>query len=82
MQLAGKTCVITCATCGIRRVAAGELAAAAAEARIDILIDTAGTLFSYRRFSGGVERHFAVNHLPYVVLTLDLSESLLRRRPK
>ena len=51
----------------MKRVAA-EIAAA--EPRIDILINNAGALYSFRRLTeDGLERHFATNHMAYFVVT-------------
>jgi retinol dehydrogenase 12 len=62
-----------------KRVAA-EIAAA--EPRIDLLINNAGALFGGRRLTAdGLERSFAVNHLAYFVLTLGLRERLLASAP-
>jgi NAD(P)-dependent dehydrogenase (short-subunit alcohol dehydrogenase family) len=62
-----------------KRVAA-EIAAA--EPRIDILINNAGALFSFRRLTAeGLERTFALNHLAYFVLSLGLREPLLAAAP-
>ena len=63
----------------VKRVAA-EIAAA--EPRIDILINNAGALFSFRRLTAeGLERTFALNHLAYFVLTHGLREPLLAAAP-
>ncbi len=63
----------------MKRVAA-EIAAA--EPRIDLLINNAGALFGARRLTeDGLERSFAVNHLAYFVLTLGLRERLLASAP-
>jgi NAD(P)-dependent dehydrogenase (short-subunit alcohol dehydrogenase family) len=63
----------------MKRVAA-EIAAA--EPRVDLLINNAGALFGARRFTeDGLERSFAVNHLAYVVLTHGLRERLLASAP-
>jgi NAD(P)-dependent dehydrogenase (short-subunit alcohol dehydrogenase family) len=60
--------------------AAGEISAA--EPKIDVLINNAGALFSYRRTTrDGLERTFALNHVAYVVLTHGLSERLLSSAP-
>ena len=57
-----------------RRIAA-EIAAA--EPRIDVLINNAGALFNRRRLSpDGLEMTFAVNHMAYFVLTQGLLERL------
>jgi len=58
-----------------KRVAA-EIAAA--EPRIDVLINNAGALFGTRRLtSDNLEETFATNHMAYFVLTLRLKASLL-----
>jgi NAD(P)-dependent dehydrogenase (short-subunit alcohol dehydrogenase family) len=63
----------------MKRVAA-EIAAA--EPRIDLLVNNAGALFGARRLTeDGLERSFAVNHLAYVVLSLGLRERLLASAP-
>ncbi len=63
----------------VKRVAA-EIAAA--EPRIDILINNAGAMFSYRAVTqDGLERQFALNHLAYFVLTLGLRERLRAAAP-
>jgi NAD(P)-dependent dehydrogenase (short-subunit alcohol dehydrogenase family) len=63
----------------MKRVAA-EIAAA--EPRIDILVNNAGALFTSRQVTAdGLEKHFAVNHMAYVVLTEGLSASLFAAAP-
>jgi NAD(P)-dependent dehydrogenase (short-subunit alcohol dehydrogenase family) len=63
----------------VKRVAA-EIAAA--EPRIDVLINNAGALFSTRQVtSDGLERTFATNHLSYFVLTHGLRERLRASTP-
>jgi len=58
-----------------RRVAA-EIAAA--EARVDVLINNAGALFGARRVTpDGLELTFATNHMAYFLLTHGLRERLL-----
>ena len=58
-----------------RRVAAKI---AAAEPRIDVLINNAGALFNQRRLSpDGLEMTFALNHMAYFVLTEGLKRTLL-----
>jgi NAD(P)-dependent dehydrogenase (short-subunit alcohol dehydrogenase family) len=50
---------------------------AASEARIDVLINNAGAMFSNRRVTAeGLERTFALNHMAYFVLTEALRERL------
>lgn len=59
----------------MKRVAA-EIAAA--EARIDVLINNAGAMFGSRQITAdGLERTFALNHLSYFVLTHGLKARLL-----
>src|SRR5713226_940369 len=63
----------------MKRVAA-EIAAA--EARIDVLINNAGALFGSRQVTeDGLERTFATNHMAYVVLTHGLRERLMASAP-
>jgi NAD(P)-dependent dehydrogenase (short-subunit alcohol dehydrogenase family) len=63
----------------MKRVAA-EIAAA--EPRIDVLINNAGALFNTRRLTeDGLERTFALNHLAYFVLTHGLRERLTASAP-
>jgi NAD(P)-dependent dehydrogenase (short-subunit alcohol dehydrogenase family) len=55
---------------------------AAAEPRIDVLINNAGAMFSSRETTeDNLERTFAVNHMAYFVLTLGLRERLLAASP-
>jgi NAD(P)-dependent dehydrogenase (short-subunit alcohol dehydrogenase family) len=55
---------------------------AAAEPRIDVLINNAGALFNRRELSpDGLEMTFAVNHMAYFVLTEALRERLLASAP-
>jgi NAD(P)-dependent dehydrogenase (short-subunit alcohol dehydrogenase family) len=55
---------------------------ATAEPRIDILINNAGAIFSFRRLTPeGLERHFALNHLAYFVLSRGLREPLFAATP-
>jgi NAD(P)-dependent dehydrogenase (short-subunit alcohol dehydrogenase family) len=62
-----------------KRVAA-EIAAA--EPRIDVLINNAGALFSAREVTAdNLEKTFATNHMAYFVLTLGLRESLFAASP-
>ena len=62
-----------------KRVAA-EIAAA--EPRIDVLINNAGALFNTRRVTAdGLELTFATNHVAYVVLTHGLRERLVAGAP-
>ncbi len=63
----------------MRRVAA-EIAAA--EPRIDVLVNNAGALFSSRHVTeDGLELTFALNHMAYFVLTHRLRERLLAAAP-
>lgn len=64
---------------GTRRVAA-EIAAA--EPRIDVLINNAGAMFGARRVTPeGLELTFATNHMSYFLLTHGLRERLLAAAP-
>ncbi len=55
---------------------------AAAEPRIDVLINNAGGILGARRLTeDGLERHFATNHVAYVVLTHGLRERLFASVP-
>ena len=55
---------------------------AAAEPRIDILINNAGAVFSQRTVTAdGLERTFALNHMAYVVLTSALLDRLVTSAP-
>jgi NAD(P)-dependent dehydrogenase (short-subunit alcohol dehydrogenase family) len=55
---------------------------AAAEPRIDLLVNNAGALFSSREVTAdGLEKHFAVNHMAYLVLTHGLRERLFAAAP-
>ncbi len=55
---------------------------AAAEPRIDVLINNAGAMFGARReTSDHLELTFALNHMAYFVLTLGLRERLLESSP-
>jgi NAD(P)-dependent dehydrogenase (short-subunit alcohol dehydrogenase family) len=55
---------------------------AAAEPRIDVLINNAGAMFGSRQItSDNLERTFATNHMAYFVLTLMLRASLLAASP-
>jgi NAD(P)-dependent dehydrogenase (short-subunit alcohol dehydrogenase family) len=63
----------------MKRVAA-EIAAA--EPRIDVLINNAGALFGTRQTTAdGLEQTFATNHMAYFVLTLGLRERLSAATP-
>jgi NAD(P)-dependent dehydrogenase (short-subunit alcohol dehydrogenase family) len=63
----------------IKRIA-GEVAAA--EMRIDVLINNAGAMFSRRAVTAdGLERTFALNHMAYFVLTAGLRERLVSSAP-
>jgi len=62
-----------------RRVAA-EIAAA--EPRIDVLVNNAGAIFATRAMtSEGLERTFALNHMSYFVLTATLLDRLVAAAP-
>jgi NAD(P)-dependent dehydrogenase (short-subunit alcohol dehydrogenase family) len=51
---------------------------AAAEPRIDVLINNAGALFGTRHLTAdNLERTFATNHMAYFILTLGLKSNLL-----
>ena len=55
---------------------------AAAEPRIDVLINNAGALFNTRRVTAdGLELTFATNHVAYAVLTHGLRERLVAGAP-
>ncbi|HEX5228590.1 MAG TPA: SDR family oxidoreductase [Bryobacteraceae bacterium] len=55
---------------------------AAAEPRIDVLINNAGAMFGHRQTTeDGPELTFATNHLSYFVLTHALSERLITSAP-
>jgi NAD(P)-dependent dehydrogenase (short-subunit alcohol dehydrogenase family) len=55
---------------------------AAAETRIDVLINNAGAMFGQRQVTeDGLELTFATNHLSYFVLTHLLSERLITSAP-
>jgi NAD(P)-dependent dehydrogenase (short-subunit alcohol dehydrogenase family) len=63
----------------IKRVAA---AIAAAEPRIDVLINNAGAIFGHRRLTeDGLESTFALNHMSYFVLTQCLRHRLIASAP-
>src|SRR5215475_597659 len=63
----------------MKRVAA-EIAAA--EPRIDVLINNAGAFFSGRRLTeDGLERTFALNHMAYFILTCGLIDRLKAAAP-
>ena len=63
----------------MKRVAA-ELAAA--EPRIDVLINNAGAMFGSRHLTeDGLERTFALNHVSYFVLTQGLKDRLVGSAP-
>jgi len=58
----------------------GEIAAS--EARIDVLINNAGAIFSDRRVTAeGLEMTFALNHMAYFTLTKALRERLVGSAP-
>jgi NAD(P)-dependent dehydrogenase (short-subunit alcohol dehydrogenase family) len=55
---------------------------AAAEPRIDVLLNNAGAMFYDRQITAdGLERTFATNHMSYFVLTLALRERLAAAAP-
>jgi retinol dehydrogenase 12 len=55
---------------------------AAAEPRIDVLINNAGNVFPTRKLTpDGLERTFATNHMAYFVLTHELRERLVASAP-
>src|SRR3984893_6343956 len=55
---------------------------AAAEPRIDVLINNAGAMFSSRQMTeDNIEFTFAINHMAYFVLTQGLRERLLASSP-
>jgi NAD(P)-dependent dehydrogenase (short-subunit alcohol dehydrogenase family) len=55
---------------------------AAAEPRIDVLINNAGNVFANRQLTAdGLERTFATNHMAYFVLTHALRERLVASAP-
>jgi NAD(P)-dependent dehydrogenase (short-subunit alcohol dehydrogenase family) len=55
---------------------------AAAEPRVDVLINNAGAIFSDRRITAeGLERTFALNHMAYFALTAALRERLVDSAP-
>jgi NAD(P)-dependent dehydrogenase (short-subunit alcohol dehydrogenase family) len=55
---------------------------AAAEPRIDVLVNNAGSMFGRRLLTAeGLERTFALNHMSYFVLTHCLRENLLAAAP-
>jgi NAD(P)-dependent dehydrogenase (short-subunit alcohol dehydrogenase family) len=55
---------------------------AAAEPRIDVLINNAGAIFARRHVTPeGLERTFALNHMSYFILTTVLRERLIAAAP-
>jgi NAD(P)-dependent dehydrogenase (short-subunit alcohol dehydrogenase family) len=55
---------------------------AAAERRVDVLINNAGSMFGARKITAeGLERTFALNHMSYFVLTHGLRERLHAAAP-
>jgi len=55
---------------------------AAAEPRVDVLINNAGAIFSRRQVTAdGLERTFALNHMSYFVLTRVLRDRLIAAAP-
>jgi NAD(P)-dependent dehydrogenase (short-subunit alcohol dehydrogenase family) len=62
-----------------RRIAA---AIAAAEPRVDVLVNNAGAIFAARAVTGeGLERTFALNHMSYFLLTAGLRDRLVAAAP-
>lgn len=60
--------------------AAAEIAAA--EPRVDVLINNAGAMYGSRQVTGdGLELTFATNHVSYVVMTHGLRERLMAAAP-
>jgi NAD(P)-dependent dehydrogenase (short-subunit alcohol dehydrogenase family) len=58
------------------------VAIAAAEPRIDVLVNNAGAIFASRRVTAdGLELTFALNHMAYFVLTAGLRERLIASAP-
>jgi NAD(P)-dependent dehydrogenase (short-subunit alcohol dehydrogenase family) len=67
-------------TLGEARRVAAEIAAA--EARIDVLVNNAGAIFATRAVTAdGLERTFALNHMSYFVLTAGLLDRLVAAAP-
>jgi NAD(P)-dependent dehydrogenase (short-subunit alcohol dehydrogenase family) len=57
------------------------LAIAAAEPKIDVLINNAGAIFAERRITPeGLERTFALNHMAYFIITTTLVDKLQTSR--
>src|SRR5205807_4097962 len=55
---------------------------AAAEPRIDVLVNNAGAIFATRAATAdGLERTFALNHMSYFVLTAGLLDRLVAAAP-
>jgi len=55
---------------------------AAAEPRIDVLVNNAGAIFASRGVTAdGLERTFALNHMSYFILTQALTERLVASAP-
>ena len=78
--LAHRTVLADLSSIGETRAAAAQIAAA--EPRIDVLINNAGALFNRRRLSpDGLEMTFAVNHMAYFVLTEGLTATLRASAP-
>jgi NAD(P)-dependent dehydrogenase (short-subunit alcohol dehydrogenase family) len=68
-----------CRIAEVKRVAA-EIAAA--EPRIDVLVNNAGAIFAKREITPeGIERTFAINHMAYFVLTHCLRDRLIAAAP-
>ncbi|HEV2955574.1 MAG TPA: SDR family NAD(P)-dependent oxidoreductase [Xanthobacteraceae bacterium] len=57
-------------------------AIAAAEPRVDVLVNNAGAIFAARAVTAdGIERTFALNHMSYFVLTAGLLDRLIAAAP-
>jgi NAD(P)-dependent dehydrogenase (short-subunit alcohol dehydrogenase family) len=55
---------------------------AAAQPRIDVLVNNAGAIFAHRGVTAdGLERTFALNHMAYLILTEALTERLIASAP-
>ncbi|MDP8982760.1 MAG: SDR family oxidoreductase [Acidobacteriota bacterium] len=80
LQAAGRQAVHAAHYADLSRISemqrvAGEIAAA--EPRVDVLINNAGALFNSRQLTAdGLEMTFATNHMSYFLLTMGLAERL------